>query len=100
MLRLGDVFSRLHVTTKAGTMGLVGILFASMLFFWGEGQLHVKHWLALWFLFLTAPISAHLLSSVAYRIGNERWARTRLDEAAPYLEKRGVGHVAGSRRGR
>lgn len=91
MLRLGDVFSRLHVTTKAGTMGLVGVLLASMLFFWGAGELHVKHWMALWFLVLTAPVAAHVLSSVAYRTNHPRWDRTKLDEADPYLPRRTPG---------
>ena len=93
MLRLGDVYSRLHVTTKTGTIGLTSILLASVLSFWGEGQLYVKQGLTLVFVFLTAPVGAHLLSSVAYRIGTPRWDRTKLDEAAPHLPVRGVGHI-------
>lgn len=93
MLRMGDVFSRLHVTTKAGTLGLTGVLLASVLFFWGEGQLYVKQGLTLVFLFLTAPVAGHLLASVAYRIGTPRWDRTRLDEAAPHLPVRGEGRL-------
>jgi len=93
MLRLGDVFSRLHVTTKAGTLGLTSVLLASVLFFWGEGRLYVKQALTLVFLFLTAPVAGHLLSSVAYRIGTPRWDRTRLDEAASHLPVRGDGNI-------
>lgn len=92
MLRLGDVFSRLHVTTKAGTLGLAGILLASLLFFAGqESGITVKQLLTLVFVFLTAPVSAHLLSSAAYRIGTQQWDRTRMDEAAPYLARHEVG---------
>jgi len=93
MLRLGDVFSRLHVTTKAGTLGLTSVLLASVLFFWGEGQLYVKQGLTLVFVFLTAPVAGHLISSAAYRIGTPRWDRTRLDEAAPHLPVRGDGRL-------
>lgn len=93
MLRLGDVFSRLHVATKAGTLGLAGVLLASLFFFWGQGETNVKQWLTIIFVFMTAPVGGHLLSSVAYRLGTPKWDRTRLDEAEPFLPRREVGEL-------
>lgn len=85
--RLDDVFSRLHAATKAGTLGLVSVLLASMLFFWGAGELNTKQGLTIIFLFLTAPVSAHLLATAAYRIGNPKWDRTIADEAKGLLPR-------------
>lgn len=62
LVRLGDVYSRLHGPTKATTLGLGGLLFASILRFGGGTGLNVDEVLITLFLFLTAPVSAHMLA--------------------------------------
>jgi multicomponent K+:H+ antiporter subunit G len=62
LVRLRDLFTRLHAPTKASTLGVGGALLASMLVFGWTGQRLVIHELLITaFVFLTAPISAHLL---------------------------------------
>ncbi len=62
LTRLGDLYMRLHAPTKASTLGVGGALLASMLYFGWTGQRLVIHELLITvFVFLTAPISAHLL---------------------------------------
>ena len=62
LARLRDLYTRLHAPTKASTLGVGGALLASMLVFGWTGQRLVIHELLITaFVFLTAPISAHLL---------------------------------------
>ncbi len=66
LLRLRDFAMRLHAPTKASTMGVGGALLASMICFgWQEGRLPVHELLITLFVFVTAPVSAHLLIRAA-----------------------------------
>ncbi|MAY88660.1 Na+/H+ antiporter subunit G [Arenibacterium halophilum] len=59
LLKLGDPMSRLHAPTKATTLGVGGVLIASLLHSFGaEGYVSVHELLITLFLFLTAPITA------------------------------------------
>ena len=62
LIKLDNPMSRLHAPTKAGTLGVGGILLASIIyaFAYGEGSLH--EFLVMAFLFVTAPISAHFIA--------------------------------------
>jgi multicomponent K+:H+ antiporter subunit G len=61
LARFPDFFMRLHAPTKASTLGVGGVLVASMLWHWGQGQWAGREVLITLFLFVTAPVSAHLL---------------------------------------
>lgn len=62
LVRLRDFYQRLHAPTKASTLGVGGALLASMLYFGWTGQRLVIHELLITaFVFVTAPIAAHLL---------------------------------------
>lgn len=64
LLKLDHPMPRLHAPTKAGTLGVGGLLLASMVasFATGAGSLHEL--LIMVFLFVTAPISAHFIAKV------------------------------------
>jgi multicomponent K+:H+ antiporter subunit G len=63
LIKLPDLVSRLHAPTKATTAGVGGALVGSMIYFWAhEGGLSVHELLITLFLFLTAPITAHLVA--------------------------------------
>ncbi len=66
LVRLKDFYTRLHGPTKATTLGVGSLLAASSLFFslTDEG-VSLHEILVTLFLFITAPISAHLLAKVA-----------------------------------
>ncbi len=68
MLRLPDTLIRMHAATKAGTLG-AGLILASVAVWYGEMGVVLKSVLALIFLFLTAPVAAHLIGRAAYRSG-------------------------------
>lgn len=63
LVKLADPMARLHVPTKATTLGVGSILVASMLFFALVGGVFSFHELLITlFLFITAPISAHFIA--------------------------------------
>ena len=59
MIKLKDPMSRLHAPTKATTLGVGGVLLASILHSLAiEGHLSLHELLITLFLFLTAPVTA------------------------------------------
>ena len=65
LLRLPDFFMRLHAPTKATTLGVGGVLVASLLAGWARGDWGMQELLITLFLFLTAPVSASLMAKAA-----------------------------------
>ena len=62
LVKLPDFYMRVHVPTKATTLGIGSILIASALFFTiHRGTPAVHEILIVLFLFMTAPVSAHML---------------------------------------
>jgi multicomponent K+:H+ antiporter subunit G len=63
LIKLRDTMQRLHAPTKATTLGVGGVLIASILYFLhAEGRLSFHELLITLFLFLTAPVSANFLA--------------------------------------
>ena len=63
LIRLPDLMTRLHAPSKATTVGVGGCLVASMLNFWAvEGRFSIQEILITFFLFLTAPVTAHFIA--------------------------------------
>jgi multicomponent K+:H+ antiporter subunit G len=72
LIKLKDTVQRLHAPTKATTLGVGGVLIASMIFFYADtGHLSVHELLISLFLFLTAPITANFIAK-AYMARNLR----------------------------
>ncbi|RUS58998.1 Na+/H+ antiporter subunit G [Pseudorhodobacter sp. E13] len=72
LLKLPDTMSRLHAPTKATTLGVGGVLIASMLYFWiFRDTLSWHELLITMFLLLTAPITANFIAKAhLHRFGN------------------------------
>ena len=63
LAKLPDLMRRLHGPTKATTLGIGSLLIASMLYFLlGRGELSIHEILISTFLFLTAPVTAHMVA--------------------------------------
>ena len=65
LARLPDIFTLLHGPTKATTIGVGAILLGSILYFSTRGGLSLHEALVTLFLFMTAPVSAHLIARAA-----------------------------------
>ena len=68
MVRFGDFFMRLHAPTKASTLGVGGVLLASLLLSWARGQPGLHELLITLFIFVTAPVSANLMAMAALHL--------------------------------
>lgn len=63
LVKLPDLMSRLHGPSKATTLGVGGCLIASILFFSiTEGRISIQEILITFFLFITAPVTAHFIA--------------------------------------
>lgn len=69
LARLPDFFTRLHGPTKATTLGVGSILLGSMTYFSAQQGPGLQELLVSLFLFLTAPVSAYMLSRAALHRG-------------------------------
>lgn len=68
LARLPDFFTRLHGPTKATTLGVGSLVIGSMIHLGSQGNgLSLRELAITLFLFITAPVSAHLLAKVALR---------------------------------
>jgi len=63
LIKLPTLMSRLHGPSKATTMGVGGLLVASMIHFGSlEGRVSIQEILITFFLFITAPVTAHFVA--------------------------------------
>lgn len=63
LIKLPGLMSRLHGPSKATTLGVGGCLIASMIHFGVlEGRLSIQEILITFFLFITAPVTAHFIA--------------------------------------
>lgn len=81
IIRLRDVFSRMHAATKAGTLGLGLICIAVMI----EAQTWLEIIEAAFvfvFMLLTAPVGAHLIGRAVFRTHQPVAPNTKADPDA------------------
>ena len=83
LARLPDIYTRLHGPTKATTLGVGSILLGSILYFSTRHGLSLHEILVSLFLFLTAPVSAHLLSRAALHRRCKSLAKVPTDSREP-----------------
>jgi multicomponent Na+:H+ antiporter subunit G len=67
LIRLPDVYTRSHSLSKGSTMGVLFILVGTFVFFIMEGYFSIRLFLGIFFVFLTAPVAAHVIIRAAYR---------------------------------
>ncbi|WEJ62703.1 Na+/H+ antiporter subunit G [Thiomicrorhabdus lithotrophica] len=78
LYKLPDFYMRLHGPTKASTLGVGAILIASVIYFSiKQDALSLHEILVTLFLFITAPIGAHLMAKSAIHINTEQVSRTK-----------------------
>lgn len=85
IVRLPDLFTRLHAGTKSSTLG-VGCLMAAVAIHFGNLETTTRAVATTVFLLLTAPVGAHLLARAAYCLGVQFWEKTQTDEFRSHWE--------------
>jgi multicomponent Na+:H+ antiporter subunit G len=79
IVRMSDVYIRMHAATKAGTLGS-GLVLAAVAVHFGDGGVVVRAILTVLFLLITAPVAAHMIGRAAYRTGVPLCKRSKIDE--------------------
>jgi multicomponent Na+:H+ antiporter subunit G len=79
VLRMPDVYSRMQSSTKASTLG-VGCMLLAVAIAFADLAILTRAMLIVAFIFLTAPISAHMIGRAAYYVGVPLWEGTTIDE--------------------
>ena len=68
MVRLPDLFMRLHAPTKSSTLGLGSFLMAAIIYSAYYGRFGFAEILITLFAFITAPVSANLMAQAALHL--------------------------------
>lgn len=68
MVRLPDLFMRLHAPTKSSTLGLGSFLIAAIIYAAFQGRFGFAEVLITLFAFITAPVSANLIAQAAIHL--------------------------------
>ena len=79
LIRLPDVYSRMHAASKAGTMGS-GLMLIALALNADDFGTATRAIAGVVFFLLTAPISAHLLAMASYKVGYKLWEGSVVDE--------------------
>jgi multicomponent Na+:H+ antiporter subunit G len=79
LLRLPDLYTRLHAASKAGLAG-AGLILLAVALAAGDAAIIFRAVAGILFLVLTTPVSAHLLARSAYSAGFRPHPSTRANE--------------------
>ncbi len=78
-LRMPDLLTRMHATTKAGALG-GGTMVVAVAVFFDDGAVTARALAIVVFIILTAPVAAHLIGRAGYFVGIPLWEGTLKDE--------------------
>ena len=93
VMRMPDVYMRLQVASKASSLGIALLMLGVALHF-GELSVTIRALLVVIFLFLTAPVTAHVIGRAAYITRTPLAPATRPDELAGRYDAE-TGRLAG-----
>lgn len=65
LIRMPDVFCRMHATTKADTLG-AGLIFTGLIIWQGFNFVSLNIFIILVFIWLTTPTAAHAIAKSEY----------------------------------
>lgn len=85
VVRLPDLLTRLHATTKAATLG-VSLIMLSVVVHFAETAVVARALGIILFLMLTAPVAAHIIGRAGYFVGARLWDGTVKDELRPHYD--------------
>jgi len=87
VVRMPDLFTRMQTTTKSATLG-AGCMLLAAAFYFGELGVTTRALAVIAFLFLTAPVAAHMIGRAAYFVGVPLWEKTIIDELRGHYDRR------------
>lgn len=79
IVRLPDLYMRMHAAAKASAFGAVLLLLGVALHF-GDGWTLFEVFIIIIFLFITTPVATHLIGRAGYHMKVPMWKETQVDE--------------------
>ncbi len=79
VLRMPDLYTRMHAATKVGTIGVIGVMLAVAVHF-AELGIVTRSILIILFFLITAPVAAHMIGRSAYFSRTPMWKGTVVNE--------------------
>ncbi len=86
LVRLPDLYTRMHAASKAGTLGS-GVMLLALAVYANDSGIIMRALAGIAFFLLTAPVSAHLLAKVAYSAGYRLWPGSVSDAMSENSDK-------------
>ncbi|MCG8668519.1 MAG: monovalent cation/H(+) antiporter subunit G [Pseudomonadales bacterium] len=87
LLRLPDLPTRMHATTKSGVFAIALIMLAVALYF-ARVDITARVLAIITFTFVTAPIAAHAIGRAGYLSGVKLWSKTVRDDLKDYYNEK------------
>lgn len=88
IIRFPDVYTRAHAATKSSTLAVLLTLIGTFIYIWfSDAFISVRVILGILFVFITAPVSGHLIIRAAYRSNVKLADSTIEDELKPVLQQ-------------
>ena len=84
LYRMPDIFTRMHAATKGASLGVAFLLLAAA-FVFRDPMVVTKALVTIAFVFLTAPVAAHLLGRAAYARRTPLWEHSVIDEGRDHI---------------
>ena len=81
VVRLPDLYTRMHAASKAGAVG-GGLILIAVAVLSQDAAVAIRAVVGVIFLLLTTPVSAHLLARASYLTGYKPCNETMVDELA------------------
>ncbi|HXV18930.1 MAG TPA: monovalent cation/H(+) antiporter subunit G [Candidatus Omnitrophota bacterium] len=79
VLRLPDLYNRMHAASKAGTLG-AGLTMIALTVHFLKSDVTAQVLAIAAFIIATAPVAAHVIARAAYRTGEPLWEKSVIDE--------------------
>lgn len=79
IVRFPDLYARMQASTKASTLGVACLALAVAIHF-GSLGVSARAGAIVVFVFLTAPVAAHVVGRAAHVVGVELWEGTLFDD--------------------
>ena len=86
LIRMPDTYMRISVNTKAATLG-VGLILVGTAVFFNDLSTTSRALVIILFVFLTAPVSAHLIGRASYFTGVKLWKGSIMDDLRGKYQK-------------
>jgi multicomponent Na+:H+ antiporter subunit G len=80
VLRFPDIYMRMSASTKSTTLGSGFMLLAGAIYFSDDFGVTARAIAVIGFVFVTAPVAAHMIGRAAYISGAKLWDRSVVNE--------------------